>query len=1050
MRKTWLLLLLATGILQWGCQSYNDYAGVPFEEKQPADWENPAVNEINREAPRAWFVPFATPEEVDADNIWASSFMHSLNGEWKFMYSDKPSERPFYFFKDDFDTRKWPTIPVPSNFELEGYTYPIYTNVQYPHEVTPPTIQDHYNPVGSYKREFSLPENWDGKEIYLHFGAVSSAMYVWVNEQQVGYSQDSKTPAVFNITPYLKSGTNTLAVEVYKWSDGSYLEDQDFWRLGGITRDVYLQARNATHIKDFSVSSNLDDDYSTGLFGLEVEVGGEQAGSCSVEALLNDGTQTLESFSGKVENGSVAFDASFPDVKRWSAETPALYELLITLKNDQNQVLEVLRQEVGFRRVEIKGNTLLVNGEYIYLKGANLHEHHEVTGHVMDEGTMLEDIRIMKMHNLNAVRTSHYPQAERFYELCNRYGLYVIDEANIESHGMGYGERSLAKDSTWKAAHVFRVRNMYERDKNQPSIIIWSLGNEAGNGVNFDAAYDYLKAADNSRPVQYEQAHGGRNTDIFAPMYASIERMIRYANEDGSKPLIQCEYAHAMGNSVGNLQDYWDVIEAHEVMQGGFIWDWVDQGLLTQDEEGRPFWAYGGDFGPDTVPSDGNFCINGLVDPDRGIKPALLEVKKVYQYLKFHPENLARGMIGIENKYDFISTDRFVFNWDIKGDGEVVASGVFNEVQLAPDEKIKVQADMNFDLVPGTEYFLTVSASLKEDDGLVPAGTVLAAEQFELPIYQAAPDKQEQLPALQIDDQEAMINIQGEGFSVSFDKTKGQLTSYKLGEKEMLMSGPEPVLWRAPIDNDFGNDMPVRSRMWREAGADRKVVKAEVSSPTEGQVQIAFDFELPNKEGETIATYRSTYVVKGDQSIEVDNHFAMASDELPEIPRMGMTLIMPREFDQMTWLGRGPHESYQDRKTSAFVDRYSASVADQYYAYVRPQENGNKTDVRWMSVTNAAGEGLLFKGKQLLEVSAHHNVLEDFESPLRSDGRLPEGERPVQRHINDVVERDLTAVDIDLKQMGLGGDTSWGAWTHTQYRLTEKAYSYGFTIAPAK
>lgn len=485
-------------------------------------------------------------------------------------------------------------------------------------------------------------------------------------------------------------------------------------------------------------------------------------------------------------------------------------------------------------------------------------------------------------------------------------------------------------------------------------------------------------------------------------------------------------------------------------MQGGFIWDWVDQGLLTQDEEGRPFWAYGGDFGPDTVPSDGNFCINGLVDPDRGIKPALLEVKKVYQYIKFHPENLARGMIGIENKYDFISTDRFVFNWNIKGDGEVVASGVFNEVQLAPDEKIKVQADMNFDLVPGTEYFLTVSASLKEDDGLVPAGTVLAAEQFELPIYQAAPDKQEQLPALQIDDQEAMINIQGEGFSVSFDKTKGQLTSYKLGEKEMLMSGPEPVLWRAPIDNDFGNDMPVRSRMWREAGADRKVVKAEVSTPIEGQVQIAFDFELPNKEGETIATYRSTYVVKGDQSIEVDNHFAMTSDELPEIPRMGMTLIMPREFDQMTWLGRGPHESYQDRKTSAFVDRYSGSVADQYYAYVRPQENGNKTDVRWMSVTNTAGEGLLFKGKQLLEVSAHHNVLEDFESPRRTDGRLPEGERPVQRHINDVVERDLTAVDIDLKQMGLGGDTSWGAWTHTQYRLTEKAYSYGFTIAPAK
>ncbi|GAO28052.1 beta-galactosidase [Geofilum rubicundum JCM 15548] len=692
MRKNSFLSVLIFSSLLWSCTSYTDYSEVPFEEKVPADWENTAVNEINRETPRAWYVPFASPNEVDADDKWASSLLQSLNGEWLFNYSDNPSSRPFYFFKDDFDTRNWSTIKVPSNFEIEGFTYPIYTNVQYPHEVTPPTIQDHYNPVGSYKRTFTLPADWDGKEVFVHFGAVSSAMYIWVNEQMVGYSQDSKTPAEFNITQYLKPGENSLAVEVYKWSDGSYLEDQDFWRLGGITRDVFLMARNPTHIRDFRVNGNLADDYTTGLLSLQVELSANFDASYSIAAALKEGDTILEEFSEVATNGQVHFESSYPDVKKWTAETPHLYELEITLRNAENAVVEVLRQDVGFRRVEIIDNTLRVNGEYIYLKGANLHEHHEVTGHVMDEATMLKDIEIMKSHNLNAVRTSHYPQPERFYELCNRYGLYVVDEANIESHGMGYGDQSLAKDPAWMESHLFRTRNMFERDKNQPSIIIWSLGNEAGDGVNFDATYDYLKSVDSTRPTQYEQAHGGRNTDIFAPMYASIERMIRYAEEDGSKPLIQCEYAHAMGNSVGNLQDYWDVIEAYEVMQGGFIWDWVDAGLLTKDEDGTEFWAYGGDFGPDTVPSDGNFCINGLVDPDRGIKPALLEVKKVYQYIKFHPEDLAKGSIAIENKYDFINTNRFDFTWVIEGDGEKVQSGTFDQINLDPDQKTTVSA----------------------------------------------------------------------------------------------------------------------------------------------------------------------------------------------------------------------------------------------------------------------------------------------------------------------------------------------------------------------
>nr|MDA3835178.1 DUF4981 domain-containing protein [Spirochaetales bacterium] len=844
---------------------------VPFEEKVPADWENTAVNQINKEAPRAWFVPFASSNEVDADNKWNSSLIQSLNGEWLFKYSDNPSSRPFFFFKDDFDTRIWSKIKGPANFEIEGFTYPIYTNSQYPHEVTPPTIQDNYNPVGSYKKTFTLPAHWAGKEVFVHFGAVSSAMYLWVNEQLVGYSQDSKTPAEFNITQYLQPGENSLAVEVYKWSDGSYLEDQDFWRLGGITRDVFLMARNPTHIRDFRVDANLADDYATGALALQVELSDAQAPSYTISATLKDGDNTVEEFSGVATNGLVNFESTYPQIKKWTAETPYLYQLEITLKNADDNVVEVIHQDVGFRRVEIIGSTLRVNGEYIYLKGANLHEHHDVTGHVVDEATMLKDIKIMKSHNLNAVRTSHYPQPVRFYELCNRYGLYIIDEANIESHGMGYGKNSLAKDSAWMSSHLYRTRNMFERDKNQPSVIIWSLGNEAGNGINFDATYDFLKSVDSTRPVQYEQAHGGRNTDIYAPMYASMERMIRYANEDGSKPLIQCEYAHAMGNSVGNLQDYCDVIEAFEVMQGGFIWDWVDAGLLSEDEEGNKFWAYGGDFGPDTVPSDGNFCINGLVDPDRGIKPALLEVKKVYQYIKYHPVDLANGTISIENKYDFINTDRFNFTWVIKGDGKTVQSGTFDQIQLDPDQKTTVSANMDFTVEPGLEYYLAVSAALKETDGLVPAGTMLAAEQFKLPITLPATSVEEELLALSVVENGDTVTVSGNNFAVSFDKAKGVMTSFLTNEQDMLLNGPEPSFWRAPIDNDFGNDLPVRSGMWRNAGKNREVVKANVETLSEGQILISFDFDLKDDQGEKLADYTSQYLVKGNSSVEVNN-----------------------------------------------------------------------------------------------------------------------------------------------------------------------------------
>ncbi|WP_430974522.1 glycoside hydrolase family 2 TIM barrel-domain containing protein [Sunxiuqinia rutila] len=1045
-----LLLVLLIG---HSCTSkYND---VPFEEPNPKPWEDPEIVQINKEAPRAHYIPYTTIEQAVQDEKWESPYLASLNGTWQFHLAQNPDERPYWFFKNDYDTRDWQEIKVPSNWEVEGFDYPIYTNVKYPHAKTPPLIQKNYNPVGSYKRTFKIPSDWTDKEVILHFGAVSSAMNVWVNEQFVGYSEDSKTPAEFNITPLLKSGKNTLAVEIFRWSDASYLEDQDFWRLSGMTRDVFLMARNKQHIQDFSVKAGLDENYNDGHLALQVELANVQAETknLTLQAELLNGDKSLVSFEQEVELSSTGqmlpFEATLPKVKKWSAEHPNLYLLLIKLQDANGKTLEVLRQDVGFRTVEIKDAQLMVNGVPILVKGVNLHEHHDVTGHVMDKETMLKDIELMKTHNINTVRTSHYPQPELWYKLCNQYGLYVIDEANIESHGMGYGKESLAKDPIWGKAHMDRTVNMYERDKNQPSIITWSLGNEAGNGGNFMATYKFLKEADPTRPVQYEQAHGGENTDINCPMYASIGHMENYAKSNPTKPLIQCEYAHAMGNSVGNLQDYWDVIEKYDVLQGGCIWDWVDQGLLTTNEAGETYWAYGGDFGPDTVPSDGNFCLNGLVDPDRGIKPHLLEVKKVYQNIGFKAINLQKGIVEIENKYSFTNLSELTISWTITADGQTVKEGKLTNFELTPGAKLQVNLDYTIDPQPGTEYFLNFSAKTKAQQGLVPANYELAAEQMKLPFEKAAKKMNTaEFPALQVNETDASITINGERFSLEFNKTVGVLSSFKTGETELLKEGPIPNFWRAPIDNDYGNNLHKRSRVWRKAGENRTVSSVKLTQKSTNEVVVNFKFDLNNEAGEKIADYNSSYTVYGSGDVVVNNQFKMTKEELPEIVRMGMNLQMPRQFDQMSWLGRGPHESYWDRKTSAFVGLYSGSVADQLWAYVRPQENGNKTDVRWMTITNKQGVGLLFVGEPLLSVSAHHNIMEDFESPERTDGRQAQGVKPVNRHTNDVKERELTSVNVDYKQMGVGGDNSWGAWTHEPYRLTAKSYDYSFRMRP--
>lgn len=1032
------------------------YKNIAYEEQTPRDWENPAVNQVNREPQRAHFIPYANAEEALKNATFGSTLVQSLNGIWKFNLSHNPSLRPFYFFKDDYDTDDWKTIKVPANWELEGYDVPIYVNVQYPYKPTPPLPPKNYNPVGSYKRTFKVPENWNGKEVYLHLGGVSSAMYVWVNEQKVGYSEDSKTPAEFDITKYIKKGENSLAIEVYRWCDGSYLEDQDFWRMSGITRDVYLLARNAQHIRDFRVSSPLVNNYKDGDFGLGVEIANvsNKMPSVTIEAVLSQGKTKVAGFKQvvKTENKPVTakFNQLIKGVNPWSAENPNLYQLVITLKDENGKVAEVLTQEVGFRSVEIKNSQLLVNGVAIYLKGVNIHEHNEITGHYQDEATMLKDIFLMKSSNLNAVRTSHYPEPERWYELCNQYGIYLVDEANVESHGMGYGEKSLAKDPVWKDAHLFRTKNMFERDKNQPSVIIWSLGNEAGNGVNFEATYAYLKSVDSSRPVQYEQAGKGANTDIMCPMYARMKNMEEYATSNPTKPYIQCEYAHSMGNSTGNLQDYWDLIEKYPVLQGGFIWDWVEQGILTKDSQGRKFWAYGGDLGGDTLPTDGNFCCNGLINANRTAKPALFEVAKVYQHIKFKAVYLAKGEVEIQNKYSFTNLSEFDFSWDVVADGKVVKSGKINDLNLAPNTSKYVVLGIDTNPKPATEYFLNISAKLKNAKGILPAGTRLAYEQFLLP-FSAKPVATAlgTLPAVNPKEEGESFVVEGKGFRIEFSKKDATLKSYKLDGKEMILTGPVPNFWRAPIDNDFGNELDKRSRIWRKAG-EQKTVKSATMQKVGNTVLVSFNFDLNDEKNQPIADYTSKYQILGTGEIVVTNDFKETRDKLPEIIRFGVNLVMPREFDQISWLGRGPHESYADRYTSALVGLYSGAVADQYFPYVRPQENGNKVDVRWMSISNKSGQGLEFIGLPLLSVSAHHQIMEDFESPDRTDGRGKAGLKMIRRHISDVVPRDLTSVNIDYKQQGVGGDDSWGAWTHDEYRLREKSYQYSFRICPLK
>lgn len=1055
--KNCFLIFSLIMIILSGCKK--KYEGVAFTEKEPRDWENPELIGINKEAPHATLISYNDEASALEAVKGSSPNVLSLDGIWKFNLVKSPDERPYWFFRDNYDTRDWDEIVVPSNWEMKGYDVPIYVNVSYPHKKDPPRIQHDYNPVGSYKRTFKVPGNWRNKEVFLHFGGVASAFYVWINEQLVGYSQDSKTPAEFNITKYLRSGKNSIAVEVYRWCDGSYLEDQDFWRLSGIQRSVFLHARPKTFIRDFFVLGDLSENYTDGILSLDVEVNGHGEGEYAVEASLFDNGQKIYSESKPAEliggKAIITFGKTLSSVKRWSAETPDLYSLVISLKKD-GSILESISSRIGFRKVEIKNAQLLVNGKAVYLKGTNLHEHDDVNGHIIGEALILKDISVMKSHNINAVRTSHYPQQELWYEMCDKYGLYLIDEANIESHGIGYNKDvTLADKPEWAAAHMARMQAMVERDKNHPSVIIWSLGNEAGDGHNFLNNYKWTKQRDPSRPVQYERAEKStntteRHTDIVCPMYARIENIESYAkDENNDRPLIMCEYTHAMGNSNGNLQDYWDVIERYPKLQGAFVWDWVDQGILTSNESGEKYWAYGGDFGEEGVPSDGIFCCNGLTWPDRTPKPGLSEVKKVYQYVGFEPVDLRNGLLKIRNKYDFTDLSVFNFDWEIAADGSAIQSGKISFPELAPGNELLVKLPIQqIDPAPSTEYFLNIRMTRTEEWNIVPADHVYATAQFLLVSGSSPAMKQiSDAAVLQTRTEGTTLEVAGQDLKVRFNLETGYMDSFTFKGRELLLKGPEPDFWRPPTDNDYGYGMDRWLGIWKKAGQRMKVTKADITQQGPGKVTVSFRYDINAPDSSKMAGYASAYTIFGTGDIIIKNSLEKVSEKIPELPRMGMQMQLPEEFSNLKWYGRGPHENYADRKTSADVGIYESSVADQYTPYIRPQENGYKTDTRWLTLTDDNGNGIIVCGNPLIGFAALHNIHDDFESPGNL-ARYRKDAKTANTHTDDVKPRELVNLNVDLGQMGVGGDDSWGARIHPQYRLMERHYEYSFRIRP--
>ncbi len=1032
MKKTLLSLTLAL------------LANSAFTQNNVPDWENPQVFAVNKEDTRATALPYPSKNMALKNDYSTSPYFQSLDGNWKFFWVPRIAEIPEGFYNESYDISKWADMPVPGNWEFNGYGIPMYVNVGFGFPKNPPYIDREDSPSGAYRHEFNIPENWDGRRVFIHFEGGTNSMYVWVNGKKVGYTQNAKSPAEFDITPYIRKGKNTLACEVHKFSDGSYLEDQDMWRLGGINRSVYLYSTAQTRIQDFFAHPDLDTNYKNGIFSVDVKLknytSSDQSQTLEI-AITDKAGKDVFNKSEKItihaeKTSDISFSGNISSPLKWTAETPNLYTLLITLKDSKGNIVESTSHKIGFRKIELKDGQLFVNGKKVYFKGVNLHEFNTNTGQVVTRKEMMRNIQLMKELNINAVRTSHYPQPPLWYKLCDEYGIYLVDEANLESHGLGYGPDNASNFPEWHAAHMDRIIRLVERDKNHPSVIFWSLGNEASNGKAFFDMYDWAKARDNSRPVQYEQAHKNhRNSDIICPMYASFESMKEDATKDLGRPYILCEYAHAMGNSMGNFQEYWDVMRSSKNMQGGFIWEWYNQGFPAKDEQGRFYWAYGGDLKGYNKMNDGNFCMDGIISPDQNYIPHTHIVKKVYQDILFQAKDIDKGIITVVNDYKFtdLTNNNYTYKWVLLKNGEKAGEGNFDIVVPADSRKdIKLNIP---EVVPeaGTEYYLQVFAHRKNETPFTPAGFEVAKEEFAFTSNNYFGKEQVRSGSLitEKDDEKITVKTGETIYTFSNKDGRGLLDVTNKG-KRVFYELPKPNFWRAPTDNDFGEWAPYNLSLWNGAG-NNLIYKLNGMHETNGNVTVNYEAKLRGME----ATVHITYIVNRDGSLTTNIQYNALSDDLPEMMRFGMLMTLPQDYNDFTWYGRGPHENYVDRKSDAFIGVWNGKVKDQAFAYYRPQETGNKTDVRWLTLKNKDGKGIKITGAQPLSVSATNNRPED----------LDPGMTKKQQHASDILPRNETVLCVDLLQRGVAGLNSWGAKPLDEYRFQDKEYKYSYTIS---
>lgn len=1026
-----------------------------YSQKSKPFWLDPEVNRVNCEEPRAAFFAYESEEVAQSGQKSKSSRYLSLEGKWKFFYSKDHDKAPDRFWDLKFDDSQWVDFPVPGLLELNGCGDPVYSSHGYAWKTqfsnNPPNVQEKNNYTGSYRKEVMVPAGWNGQKIYIHVGSATSNLKIWVNGKFVGYTEDSKVPGIFDLTNYLKPGKeNLIAMQVMRWCDGSYLEDQDFWRFTGIAREVYLYARPKAHIRDIFITPDLVNNYQDGRLNIQLSMVASAGKTVKLKLKDKKGVEVASQTVAVGKDGLAEVDFEVKSPLKWTAEIPNLYMLYATL-NAGNGDMEVIRQHVGFRKIEIKDAQVLINGKPVLFKGVNRHELDPATGYVISEDRMLSDIKIMKELNINAVRTSHYPNDPRWYELCDIYGFYMVAEANIESHGMELDGKTLAKNLAYEKAHLERNESNVKMYKNHPSIIFWSVGNEGGYGPSFEKAYDYVKAFDPSRPCQYEQAKQDGKTDIFCPMYYNYEDCDKYAQGDNPRPLIQCEYAHSIGNSMGGFKEYWELIRKYPKYQGGFIWDFADQALRTTNKQDQTIYAYGGDFGRYPA-SDHNSNSDGIVNSERQPHPHAEEVRYFYQDVWATIKDADKGEVEVYNEFFFKSLDNVELIWTLEAEGKLISSGL-NVLDVGPQQK-KVICLNSFKTLQNRdkEYVLNLDFVLKLAEPMLEAGHPISRLQFVINNYKfptvegilevAKPEtdrKGNYKDSVSADDMLACLTLNGGSTSITFNKKTGWIEYLDVDGRAMLEDGYaiRPDFWRAPTDKDYGSNFQNKLRMWKEPEMKLKSFK-EYSIGVNRQV--VAEYEIPRVDASLTMTY--TLTVAGELIVNEAMKVNADAEHKPMLLRYGMQLVMSQEYDNIRFYGKGPRENYIDRNSGYRLGVYTQKVADQYWGFVRPQESGNKTSVRYWQVLNGEGRGLEFYATTPMECSTLNFLPDDLDDGVsKFDHRS---------HSGDLIPREFSVVKVASRQLGLGGVNSWGAWPRKEYLMPYQDYDFTFVIRPVK